>query len=83
MFRLCHACVTLFLVADMHLYTLVRWSVHPSVGLSVLRSVCHIFELRAVFTLLLLPNHPGLPSFKFGNFLGIFKKEGQEEGRKK
>ena len=43
-----------FLVADTRLYTLPC----RSVGLSVGRSVGHIFEFRAVFVLLLLPNRP-------------------------
>ena len=45
-----------FLVADTRLYTLPC----RSVGLSVGRSVGHIFEFRAVFVLLLLPNRPRL-----------------------
>ena len=44
--------VTLFLVADTRLYTLVCRSVGPSIH----RSVPNIFELRADFALLLLPN---------------------------
>ena len=31
-----------------------------SVGRSVCRSICHIFEFRAVFAILLLPSHPRL-----------------------
>ena len=42
-----------FLVADTRLYTLPCRSVDPSV-------VRHIFEFRAVFALLLLPNRPRL-----------------------
>ena len=49
-----------FLVADTRLYTLPCRSVRPSVGPSVGASVGHIFELRAVFALLLLPNRPRL-----------------------
>ena len=45
-----------FLVADTRLYTLPC----RSVGLTVGRSVGHIFEFRAVFVLLLLPNRPRL-----------------------
>ena len=45
-----------FLVADTRLYTLPCRSVGPSVG----PSVRHIFEFRAVFALLLLPNRPRL-----------------------
>ena len=46
----------IFLVADTRLYTLPCWSVGPSVHLSFR----HIFEFRAVFALLLLPNCPRL-----------------------
>ena len=46
----------LFLVADTRLYTLPC----RSVGRSVRPSVRHIFELRAVFALLLLLNRPRL-----------------------
>ena len=51
-----HPLLTIFLVADTRLYTLVRRSVRRSVR----RLVRHIFELRAVFALLLLPNRPRL-----------------------
>ena len=44
--------LSLFLVADTRLYTLVCRSVRPSVG--------RIFEFRAIFALLLQPNHPRL-----------------------
>ena len=47
---------SLFLVADTRLYTLLC----RSVRLSVRRSVRNIFEFRAVFDLLLLPNRPRL-----------------------
>ena len=49
-----------FLVADTQLYTLSCWSVGRSVRRSVGPSVRHIFEFRAVFALLLLPNCPWL-----------------------
>ena len=49
-----------FLVADTRLYTLPCRSVGPSDRPSVRPSVRHIFEFRAVFALLLLPNRPRL-----------------------
>ena len=47
-----------FLVADTQLYTLACRSVGRLVGRSVASSVQNIFELRAVFALLLVPNCP-------------------------
>ena len=61
----------MFLVADTRLYTLPCRSVGRSVG----PSVHHIFEFRAVFALLLLPNRPRLDCrvsglvFKYIHFL--------------
>ena len=60
-----------FLVMDTRLYTLLCWSVG--------RSIRNIFEFRAVFALLLLPNHPRLDCRVSGLivFSSMFEKQGQ------